>query len=317
MSSSVPSKVSGEFTAQQMSAWLNASKYGSDRVVKVLVLGNSGAGKSFLCNATIGANTFSHATQCGRVTEVNTFVAVVIDGTAFVICNIPGLIESVEGNIPKNKAYIEAAFAFYGDCPTVALFVMHPKSGRINNEDYVAMRVVNKYVSLDPRATAVVINGVDWDELDQTPAVYRAKVISEVHELIERQLDVRFTDKLGKVVRSRYDSTEMTHLQIELASLLLSLRPVSMQPAPGAQLLLETEALKKDFAELHEQKTTQEANFRRLMDEKQADFQKLVTEVEQKHQETIAQMQQTIVALQQRPPTVIHVDGDDSSCVVM
>jgi predicted GTPase len=51
---SAPSKSSREITAAEMAKWLADNGFTGSKIVKVLVLGNSGAGKSFLCNAIVG-----------------------------------------------------------------------------------------------------------------------------------------------------------------------------------------------------------------------------------------------------------------------
>jgi predicted GTPase len=69
----------------------------------IIVLGNSGAGKSYLCNILIGHDNFEHNFQPGAVTT-ETEVCDITDGSKRMkIFNIPGLVESKQERINRNK----------------------------------------------------------------------------------------------------------------------------------------------------------------------------------------------------------------------
>jgi predicted GTPase len=71
---------SGELrSTAELATWIAmAHKTVTRRVVKVLVLGNSGAGKSFLVNVVLGANTFAHRGQLASVTDATTYAGLTV-----------------------------------------------------------------------------------------------------------------------------------------------------------------------------------------------------------------------------------------------
>jgi septin family protein len=308
-----------EFTTTQMAAWLSANGFRGDNVVKVLFLGNSGSGKSFLCNALIGSDTFEHKTQAGSVTSTNTFVPVVIGGTAYVVCNIPGLIEADASKIARNKAAVEDAFKFLPMGLTVAIFVMSTAGGRVRMEDYQAIQAVGKYVALDFAATLVLVNNVDWERIDDDPVEYRAAVTKQVKTIVGPNSRVDFSDKVPKAEKSDYACAAMVALRVNLATNLRSLRRARMTPKDGAELVLEHERLKKDLEALRHRVNEQMRQHEVEMVQQEEKWKAEMAAVTATHEAKLAQMSETIRMLKDRPPQVIYVNrgnDDDDGCVV-
>ena len=284
-------------SAADMSRWLQAK--GITRMVKLLVLGNSGVGKSFLCNVLLQQETFTHDYRSTSVTATTTFVAVVIDGVTYVVCNIPGLIEADESNIPRNKKAIVEAFAFEKGCPTLVLFVMGVSGGRPRNEDCVAALAVEQYVHLEPHATAVFVNNVNFGRLrGESPEAFRASVTLRVRQALSQpSLAVEVGAAVSEAAMRDYRSAEMMTLR---AALMTAVRPreaVSMVPAPGAQLVLEKDRLEKVRAKVSEL----EAQEKREQAARAAK--------EEQHRQAVAAARQ---------PVVVHqYDDSDDGCVVM
>jgi hypothetical protein len=303
-----------EFTATQMAAWLSANGFHGDNVVKVLFLGNSGSGKSFLCNALIGSDTFLHRGQATRVTSDNTFVAVVIGGTAYVVCNIPGLMEADPDNISRNKAAVEAAIGFLPGGLTVTIFVMSTTGGRVANQDFQAIEAVLNYVDVDLAATAVLINGVEWDEIENA-GEYMADVTAQVQAIVDPSCRVEFAAQVPKSQKSNYSSAAMRTLNLELVTCLRSVKQASMTAKAGAELVL---VLQTEVTELQlridQQKLEQEAYKVAQKREWEAD----VAAARVAHAAKEGAMRDTIEVLRNQPPQVIYVNGGDSSnlCIV-
>lgn len=79
-------------------------------VYHLILVGNSGVGKSYLANIFLGENRFVHQVSVESVTtEVETLEAIFPWGK-LVIYNIPGLLEADETNLERNKQALAQAF---------------------------------------------------------------------------------------------------------------------------------------------------------------------------------------------------------------
>ncbi|CAF1139719.1 unnamed protein product [Adineta ricciae] len=65
----------------------------------LIILGNSGAGKSFLANILLGREQFAHKFTSRSVTHETEFAAITIGHYQLAIFNIPGLIEASQERI--------------------------------------------------------------------------------------------------------------------------------------------------------------------------------------------------------------------------
>ncbi len=60
----------------------------------LIILGNSGVGKSFLANILLGHEAFKHEFSAQSVTHRTEFEEITLDDHDYAIFNIPGLIEA-------------------------------------------------------------------------------------------------------------------------------------------------------------------------------------------------------------------------------
>jgi DNA replication protein DnaC len=60
----------------------------------LIILGNSGVGKSFLANILLGREAFKHEFSARSVTHRTEFQEITFDDRDYAIFNIPGLIEA-------------------------------------------------------------------------------------------------------------------------------------------------------------------------------------------------------------------------------
>src|ERR1700722_3373665 len=108
----------------------------------VIILGNSGVGKSFLVNLLLPNEKFLHKSAPSAVTKATEYEEYTDGNQTFVIFNIPGLVESKQENIEQNKKEIDKAFQI---CPNaVIIYVFGNQKGRIRNEDVIAFNALNE-----------------------------------------------------------------------------------------------------------------------------------------------------------------------------
>lgn len=126
--------------------------------VGFIILGNSGAGKSFICNLLIGEEIFANDFDPNAVTTTTRFHRVPCGSFDALIYDIPGLIEADQERIDRNKREIEKAFK---ECPnSIVLFVWTHKGGRVVHEDIIAFQALNKAYQFSSESLAFVLNSL-------------------------------------------------------------------------------------------------------------------------------------------------------------
>eukprot|EP01113_Clastostelium_recurvatum_P003683 TRINITY_DN1160_c0_g1_i2.p2 TRINITY_DN1160_c0_g1~~TRINITY_DN1160_c0_g1_i2.p2 ORF type:complete len:307 (+),score=81.94 TRINITY_DN1160_c0_g1_i2:124-921(+) len=126
----------------------------------LLYLGNSGVGKTWLVNLTLGKEAFRAAYESSSVTKTTEYVDVMVTYSRGAVMtrlfNIPGLIENNQEAIEHNKVEIQKAFV---QRPvSVVVFVFSVTGGRIRDEDMVAFEALNKSYRLKPESLCIVVN---------------------------------------------------------------------------------------------------------------------------------------------------------------
>ena len=145
----------------------------------LIVLGNSGAGKSFLANMLVGHDTFTHAFSSSSVTQETEYVEVRIGDLLLAIFNIPGLIEAEQERIDLNKIEIDKAFRERPD--SVVIFVFGHQNGRIRDEDVVAFSAINAAYPFQPESLMLVVNTLP----KQRPKDYEGATLVLLQKLLK------------------------------------------------------------------------------------------------------------------------------------
>jgi hypothetical protein len=223
---------SGELrSTAELATWIAmAHKTVTRRVVKVLVLGNSGAGKSFLVNVVLGANTFAHRGQLASVTDATTYAGLCCDNAAYVFCNSPGLIEAGERNRERNSIAIRAAFSALPGSPTVMLFVADGSNGgRLGQEDLDTMATIPEFARTSGAEAALIINRVG--DLDVDPSAYVAEQRRLVAARFGVAIDVVLVNRIPASQKQDYDSAEMVAVRETLLRTFRGLAPTVLSSA--------------------------------------------------------------------------------------
>lgn len=288
----------------------------SGNVVKVMLLGNSGRGKSLLCNACLGQHMFAHEFQPRSCTSRCEYTEVVaeLDGLkqSYVLCNIPGLIESMPENVVRNIACAEEAFRALPGCKTVVLFVLGHVGGRLQAEDMEAYRSICRFAPelAGSDMFGFVVNGVDEDYFasDQEALEYKSGLTDAVHQLLGVQAPVWFTGFVPKAQQSDFQHPLMKTLQGQVLAILRELTPKSIALDANARLELDLANLKRELDEA--EKRAEE--FQRLF---KLDLQQRSAEMQQKLALQQQQLNRQLEAA--RAAAAAAASAKDSTCTIL
>jgi len=125
----------------------------------VILLGNSGVGKSFLANLILNEEVFEHANKASSVTHETRWSETVIGQGSYAVFDIPGLIEAKQSAIESNKKEIDRAFNTRPNS-IVAFIFGAAQGGRVRDEDVVAFHAINKAYPLQSKSLLIIVNGV-------------------------------------------------------------------------------------------------------------------------------------------------------------
>lgn len=144
----------------------------------VIILGNTGVGKSFLCNILLGAEIFKHQYSPSSVTTETGSAMVQYERFQPVIFNIPGLIEADQQRIELNKKEIQKAFT--QEKQSIIIYVFGNQNGRIRDEDVLAFNAINAAYDFNAESLLIIMNGLS----KQRPDNYESMVIFQLKRVL-------------------------------------------------------------------------------------------------------------------------------------
>ncbi|ELR23793.1 GTPase, putative [Acanthamoeba castellanii str. Neff] len=131
--------------------------------ISLVVVGNPGVGKSFLCNIFLQENAFNHAWQVGACTKNAEFRTAVLSGDSgetpqvVHVHNVPGLIEHDPARMAANKQAIGQAFAQPGE--HIIMYVFAPgRGGRLEASDFAAYEALRNAYNFQTTSVVFVFN---------------------------------------------------------------------------------------------------------------------------------------------------------------
>lgn len=250
----------------------------------ILLLGNSGVGKSFLANVCLRRSQFVHEESITSVTTSTDFS----DQEQFKIFNIPGLIESEQSHIERNKREIEKAFQ---ECPNSRIVFVCAGSvgGRLQDQDVVAYKALSKAYRFNPRSVVFVMNRLAKKTAKSTK--YRIEAIDMMRKMFElpstvTQQQFVFTSQIDDDIIDDHDSVEHRTIFADLMLAFATTEPTVHRRSEEIRLQAdEIVSLKNEAAE-------QQNKFKQWQEENKAEMDKMAKEYETKMKELYKKLEE-------------------------
>jgi GTP-binding protein EngB required for normal cell division len=142
-----------------MSKYTQASWYQTSRESTngLILLGNTGVGKSFLGNILSGREAFKHECNPSSVTYHAQFQTATIGQVLYTLVDLPGLLEADQSAVERNKQEIYTTFQ---QCPnSIVVFVLNGGSGgRIRDEDITAFEALHRAFTFQSSSLVLIMN---------------------------------------------------------------------------------------------------------------------------------------------------------------
>jgi len=250
--------------------------------IGLIIVGNSGVGKSFLANVILDEekDAFEHKFKPTAVTtKTESKMITMKDGTKVSIFNIPGLVENNQEAIERNKTEIGKAFI---ERPfSIILYVFGNNGGRILDEDTVAFQALDSAYELKRESLCFLVNDLPKK---RTNPNYEAETTLLLKELLKIDpIRVGFTSRLDDTDDKK--SAERKEIRNTIMKMIEQLKPNTHVKVHDIQL--NADKIKTLKAEMKEEREK---------------MQKEVASMT----ETVAKLQSEINAARSAPAREIH-----------
>ncbi|CAF1657935.1 unnamed protein product [Adineta ricciae] len=238
-----------------------------DEQFGLIILGNSGAGKSFLANILLGREQFVHKFSSSSITHETEFVEINIGYYKLTIFNIPGLIEASQERIDLNKKEIDRAFALRPN--SIIVFIFGQQNGRIKDEDVTAFNAINTAYPFKPESLVLVINGIP----KKRPSDYEGEAIVLLQQLLKD------------------NQNERQHLKEKLLQIIVEHSPSKHEKQGEIETILDRlKGAQREIRTQHDQFRKERENFQKQIDESQ----RVLNETIANHQSETQSLQRAI-----------------------
>ncbi|CAF1374053.1 unnamed protein product [Adineta ricciae] len=185
-------------------------------IYAIIIVGNSGVGKSVLGNIILGRQYFKHDFSARSVTDQTESTTCQLGDKYYRIYNIPGLIEGDEERIALNRREVSRAFEEQTGHSFVIIYVFGHQNGRIRNEDVVTFRAIHNAYRFSPDSLITVVNGLSPDR----PSTYDKETQTTLIGLLGMQ-----PGRICFINHLKLDGTQEADVRTYLIDTILNVRP--------------------------------------------------------------------------------------------
>jgi predicted GTPase len=204
---------------------------GGASTLGLILLGNTGVGKSFIGNILLGRDAFEHECSSSSVTHETEFQDYGVGKTSYAIFNIPGLIEDDQEAVDRNKTEIYKAFQQRPNA-VVAFVFTGGSGGRIRDEDLVAFRAINAVYQFQPESLLLIVN----DLPPRRPDKYEGETSVKLERLLNiPHVKVCFLNRIDT-----NSSEEREQLRIKLIDAIIHCTPHLHEKHGDIELTVDT-----------------------------------------------------------------------------
>jgi len=158
----------------------------------LIILGNTGVGKSAAINAFLGFERFESKDSVVSVTRKLEYEYLETEETLYKVYNLPGLLEDDEKRIQENKTIIQTALDMKED--VYLYYMLTVESGRTRNDDIVAFKALNKAYSLESKKLSFIVNKCEFDLKEKNEDTWRVQTALRFKEMM-MEAEVYFIHK--------------------------------------------------------------------------------------------------------------------------
>ena len=251
----------------------------------LIILGNAGSGKSYICNLLLGKNRFESEFQAEAVTTRTEYERLDMGAWALRVYNIPGLVEADQQHIDRNRVEIMRAFA---ECPkSIVIFVWSQVGGRAQANDVIAFKALNDAYPFSRRSLAFVVNNLPRNRPPKYEGQFLTTLNSALSPLSISVKDTIFVDTMGPDETDAKEAVrqKLNHLVAEHQA---TVHRKEHDIILAADLLNEQ---REDLRRIQDEAERDRDAFQRRIEEMAAGYERERKESEQRQQERMREMQ--------------------------
>jgi len=217
----------------------------------VLFVGNTGVGKSEICNYLLKKQKFESKENPTSVTRELSREITTIKGNEAIIYNIPGLLEDDEEKVEQNKRIIQQAFESKEE--VYVFYVLTVEGGRLRTPDIDAYKALTQAYDIKQKSFAFIVNKYSGSE------AIKGAIVARIHQILAKQSVFFIPDNKNKEFKDR----------AEIGNNILILAFEELEPNQTTKLK-ELKLAKDEIKELHDEMKKKQKEFdKKLEDQKE------------------------------------------------
>ena len=231
----------------------------------IIILGNAGTGKSYICNMLIGYERFETDFRRDAVTTTTEYHRINAGSSDILIYNIPGLIESHQDDVDQNKREIIKAFE---QSPiSVVIFVWTQVGGRPQPDDIIAFKALKQAYKFSSKSLMFVLNNIPSERSPTYEERFFALLTKMLNPIPISLEDMFFLDTLNFEDNEKFSATRDRLLYFIAEHHENEQKMQADIIVQCNELRMLREALKKQYLEAEENKQALELQIKQMTKE--------------------------------------------------